>query len=93
MLVHRSEVWICEPVHNNIDHHSSLWAKKDGKLCPVVNFRKLNDMTIPDQYPLPLIQELVDKVKDAQIFTKLDIQAGCNNIWFREGDEFKPPSK
>jgi hypothetical protein len=37
-------------------------GKKDGKLCPVVDYRKLNSFTIPDRYPLPLIQELVDKV-------------------------------
>ena len=40
-------------------------GKKDGKLCLVVDYRKLNSFTVPDQYLLPLIQELVDKVKDA----------------------------
>ena len=40
-------------------------GKKDVKLCPVVNYWKVNSFTIPDWYPLPLIQELVDKVKDA----------------------------
>jgi hypothetical protein len=37
-------------------------GKKDGKLRPVVDYRTLNKYTVPDQYPLPLIQELVDKV-------------------------------
>src|ERR1700744_3698732 len=64
-------------------------GKKDGKLCPVVDYCKLNDITIPDRYPLPLIQELVDKVKDAEIFTKLDVREGYNNICFKEGDEHK----
>ena len=40
-------------------------GKKDGKLRPVVDYRKLNSFTVPNRYPLPLIQELVDKVKDA----------------------------
>ena len=39
-------------------------GKKDGKLRLVVDYRKLNSFTVPDWYPLPLIQELVDKVKD-----------------------------
>ena len=40
-------------------------GKKDGKLWPVVDYRKLNSFMVPDQFPLPLIQELVDQVKDA----------------------------
>jgi len=48
---------------------------------------------VPDQYPLPLIQELVDKVQDAWLFTKMDVHAGYNNIRFREGDEEKAAFK
>ena len=68
-------------------------GKKDGKLRPVVDYRKLNSFTVPDRYPLPLIQELVDKVKDARLFTKIDVRAGYNNIRFREGDESKAAFK
>ena len=39
-----------------------LCGKKDGKLCPVVDYQKLNSFTIPDWYPVLLIQELVNKV-------------------------------
>jgi hypothetical protein len=68
-------------------------GKKDGKLRPVVDYRKLNSFTVPDRYPLPLIQELVDQVKDARLFTKMDVRAGYNNIRFREGDEPKAAFK
>jgi hypothetical protein len=68
-------------------------GKKDGKLRPVVDYRKINSFTVPDRYPLPLIQELVDKVKDARIFTKIDVRAGYNNIRFRDGDESKAAFK
>jgi hypothetical protein len=68
-------------------------GKKDGKLRPVVDYRKLNSFTVPDRYPLPLIQGLVDKVKDARLFTKIDVRAGYNNIRFREGDESKAAFK
>ena len=37
--------------------------KKDGGLRPIQDYRKLNDMTIKNRYPLPLIQELIDKLK------------------------------
>ncbi len=47
--------------------------KKDGKLRPVQDYRRLNTITIKNQYPLPLIPDVIDKLKDAQIFTKFDV--------------------
>ena len=63
--------------------------KKDGKLRPVQDYRKLNEGTIKNKYPLPLIGELVDKIKDSVYFTKMDIRWGYNNIRIKEGDEWK----
>lgn len=51
-----------------------LLAKKPGgglRFC--VDFRKLNSITKKDIYPLPLIDELIQRVKGAKFFTKLDI--------------------
>ena len=47
--------------------------KKDGKLQPCQDYRYLNKWTIKNTYPLPLISELMDKIKDEKYFTKLDI--------------------
>jgi hypothetical protein len=47
--------------------------KKDGSLRPVQDYRKLNEMTIKNCYLLPLISELINKLKKAKYFTKLDI--------------------
>ena len=63
--------------------------KKDGKLRPIQDYRKLNEMTIKNRYPLPLISELVNKLRGAKYFTKLDIRWGYNNVRIREGDEWK----
>ena len=63
--------------------------KKDRKLRLVQDYRKLNDITIKNRYPLPLIFELIDKLKNAKYFTKLDIRWGYNNIRMKEGDEWK----
>ncbi len=63
--------------------------KKDGTLRPVQDYRKLNEMTIKNRYPLPLISELIDKLRGAKYFTKLDVRFGYNNIRIREGDEEK----
>ena len=54
--------------------------KKDGKLRPCQDYRYLNEWTIKNAYPLPLISELMDKIKDGKYFTKLDIRWGYNNI-------------
>ena len=44
-------------------------------------------MTIKNRYPLPLISDLIHKLKNAQFYTKLDIRWGYNNVRMREGDE------
>jgi hypothetical protein len=61
--------------------------KKDGKLRPVQDYRKLNALTICNHYPLPLIPELIDHIRGHSLFTKLDIQWGYNNICVRDGDQ------
>ncbi|SJL16283.1 uncharacterized protein ARMOST_19803 [Armillaria ostoyae] len=53
--------------------------KKDRSLQPVQDYRKLNEMTIKNRYPLLLISELIDKLQGVKYFTKLDIRWGYNN--------------
>ena len=50
-----------------------FFVKKDGALRPVQDYQKLNDMTIKNNYPLPLISELINSLQEARYFTKLDI--------------------
>ena len=57
------------------------------RLC--VDYRGLNSVTIPNRYPLPLMQELQDRVQGAQWLTKMDLKNGFNLIRIREGDEWK----
>ena len=63
--------------------------KKDGSLRPVQDYRRLNDITIKNRYPLPLVSELMDRLKKAKYFTKLDIRWGYNNVRVKAGDEWK----
>ena len=64
-------------------------AKKDGKKRMVQDYCHINDWTVKNNYPLPLISELVDKVGSAKVFTKLDLRWGYNNVRIKEGDEWK----
>ena len=47
--------------------------KKDGKKCMVQDYQYLNEFTVKNNYPLPLIRQLVDKPQGANPFTKMDL--------------------
>ena len=53
------------------------------------DYRYLNEGTVKNAYPLPLILEIIDKVEKAKVFRKLDLQWGYNNVRIKEGDEWK----
>jgi Reverse transcriptase (RNA-dependent DNA polymerase) len=64
--------------------------KPDGSgLHLIQDYRKLNEFTVKNQYLLPLIGEIIDKLKGEKYFTKLDVRWGFNNIQIHEGDEWK----
>ena len=67
--------------------------KKDGKLQPCQDYRYLNDWTVKNAYPLLLISELMDKLKGAKCFSKMDVQWGYNNIRIKQGDKWKAAFK
>jgi len=58
----------------------SYIPKKDSSLWLVQDYRKLNQVTIKDKMPLPLIGKVIDKLKEARYFNKLDLIWGYNNI-------------
>ena len=68
-------------------------GKKDGRLQLCQDYRYLNEHTIKNAYPLPLIGELLDKLKGAQQFTKLDVRWGYNNVRIQDGDQWKAAFK
>jgi len=63
--------------------------KKDGALRLVQDYRALNNITVKNKYPLPLISELINKLQGAKYFTKLDVRWGFNNVRMKVGDEWK----
>ncbi|KAJ9517268.1 hypothetical protein QJQ45_009120 [Haematococcus lacustris] len=54
--------------------------KKSGELRMCLDYRQLNKITIRDQYPLPRIDDLFDKLSGCTVFSSLDLQAGYNQI-------------
>ena len=54
--------------------------KKDGKKHMVQDYQYPNEFTIKNDYPLPLIGQLVDKLQGSKLFTKMDLRWGYNNV-------------
>ena len=63
--------------------------KKNGSLQLVQDYRKLNQVTIKDKMPLSLIGEVIDKLKKARYFNKLDLIWGYNNVQIKKGNKWK----
>uniref|UniRef100_A0A0W0G7B0 Putative reverse transcriptase-rnase h-integrase n=1 Tax=Moniliophthora roreri TaxID=221103 RepID=A0A0W0G7B0_MONRR len=67
--------------------------KEKGAFRPCQDYRELNKATIKNTYPLPLVSDLIDKLKGAQYFTKLDLRNRYNNIRIKDGDQWKAAFK
>jgi len=63
--------------------------KKDGKKRMVQDYRYLNEWTIKNNYPLPLISNVLENIGMKKIFTKMDLRWGYNNVRIKKRDEWK----
>ena len=55
----------------------------------VQDYRYLNKWTIRNNYPLPLISDMLENIGTKKVFTKIDLRWGYNNVRIKEGDEWK----
>ena len=62
--------------------------KKDGEFRLCVDYRKLNDITIKNRYPLRSISELQDRLQGAKIFIKIDLRGAYNLVRIKKGQEW-----
>ena len=67
--------------------------KKEGSLHLVQDYWKLNEITIKNSYPLPLVSDVLTRLHDAEWFTTLDLCWGFNNVRCRQdnGSQYELP--
>jgi hypothetical protein len=66
---------------------------KDGTLRLCIDFRQLNKVTVKNKYPLPRIDDPFDQLKDARIFSNIDLRSGYHQVRIKEEDISKTAFK
>lgn len=83
------EQGLIEPSVSPFAEQFLIVKHKSGKLRMCVDYRGLNAMMVKNKFQLPRIEEILDSLVGATVFSKIDLQQGFNQIRIKEGDQAK----
>ena len=84
-----ANAWIIEPSYGPWSSPVVLIKKKDNSTRFCIDYRRLNDVTIKDSHPLPRIDDTLDALSGAKLFSVLDLRSGYWNVKVSEKDQPK----
>jgi hypothetical protein len=84
---------VIKPSTNPFASPVLLVKKKDGTWRFCIDYKQLNALTVKNKYPILIVEELLDELKGASWFTKLDMRSGYHQIRLKPEDEQKTAFK